>query len=109
VPAARAVVFPTGSGTARDKDNLRGRVLVPVVKLANELLRRRGQRLLSERLTPHKLRHTTASIHAALGTNPVSAKRQMGHTRYEFTLSAYSHELASDPRQRERLIKLINR
>jgi integrase len=55
-------VFATASGKARDKDILRNRVLAPVTRRADELLAERGQPPLPRGLTPHKLRHTFASV-----------------------------------------------
>lgn len=100
--------FPTGTGGIRDKDNVRNRVLEPVLKAADELLISRGRSPLPEGLSPHKLRHAFASILAALGTDPVTSKRQIGHTRYEFTLEVYTHDMASDPIPRARLRELVN-
>ena len=101
-------VFPTGTGGIRDKDNVRNRVVEPVLKAADELLISRGRSPLPEGLSPHKLRHAFASILAALGTDPVTSKRQIGHTRYEFTLEVYTHDMASDLTQRARLRELVN-
>jgi integrase len=40
--APEAPVFPTSTGGKRDKDNLRNRVLAPVVSRADELLQQQG-------------------------------------------------------------------
>jgi integrase len=55
------LVFPTSTGSRRDKDNVRERVIRPVVNHADELLARRGHQPLAAGVTAHKLRHTFAS------------------------------------------------
>ncbi len=53
------LVFPTSSGSRRDKDNARERVVRPVVKRADELLAERGHEPLPAGVTVHELRHTS--------------------------------------------------
>jgi integrase len=64
------LVFPTSSGSRRDKDNARERVIRPVVAAAEELLAARGQPPLPAGVTAHKLRHTFASILYVRGEDP---------------------------------------
>jgi integrase len=73
-------VFPTDKGTMRDKDNLRNRVLAPTIDRADKLLAERDQPPLPAGLTPHKLRHTFASVLVALGEDPASVMAALGHT-----------------------------
>jgi integrase len=63
-------VFATPSGRARDKDNVRNRILRPTVKRANEPLEEDDQAPLPDGLTPHSFRRTFASILVALGDDP---------------------------------------
>jgi integrase len=63
-------VFPTSSGSRRDKDNARERVIRPVVAHAEELLAQRGREPLPAGVTAHKLRHTFASILFVRGEDP---------------------------------------
>ncbi len=56
------LVFPTWSGSRRDKDNARERVIRPVVAHADALLARRRRERLPAGVTAHKLGHTFASI-----------------------------------------------
>nr|WP_281381604.1 tyrosine-type recombinase/integrase [Conexibacter arvalis] len=42
-------------------------------------------------MTPHKLRHTYASILVACGTDPATVMAQLGHTDPHFTLRTYVH------------------
>jgi len=64
------LAFATGTGGRRDRSNLRERVLAEVFERADKLLRERAEPPLPKGLSPHKLRHTFASIPVALGTDP---------------------------------------
>jgi len=64
------LLFPTARGGRRDEDNINKRVLKPVLERADELLADRSQHPLPRGVTPHKLRHTFASILIALGRDP---------------------------------------
>lgn len=101
-------VFPTATGGRRDKDNLRNRVLAPVFERANELLEERGRVPLPKGLTPHKLRHTFASVLIACGVDPISVMKQLGHTDPAFTLRTYAHMMSREPGERARLKALVN-
>ncbi len=56
---------------------------------------------------PHKLRHAFASILVALGEDPISVMRQIGHTDPNFTLRVYTHMMGRDSQERERLRALV--
>jgi integrase len=86
-------LFPTATGGPRDKDNVGKRVLAPVIERADELLAERGQHPLPAGITPHKLRHTFASILVALGRDPSYVMQQLGHTDPSFTLRVYAHAM----------------
>jgi integrase len=101
-------VFPTGTGGTRDKDNLRNRILPPAIERADQLLHKRGQTPLPTGLTPHKLRHTFASILVACGEDPASVMAQLGHTDPKFTLRVYTHLMRRDPAERKRLMTLVS-
>ena len=102
------LVFPTGTGGLRDKDNLRNRILAAAVRRADQLLAQRGQAPLPKGVTPHKLRHTFASILVACGEDPASVMAQLGHTDPKFTLRVYTHVMRRDPAERRRLKDLVN-
>ncbi|HEX4669293.1 MAG TPA: tyrosine-type recombinase/integrase [Solirubrobacterales bacterium] len=102
------LVFPTATGGRRDKDNIRERVLAKVVERANELLGERGRVPLPKGLTPHKLRHTFASVLIACGEDPISVMKQLGHSDPAFTLRVYSHMMSREPGERSRLKALVN-
>lgn len=100
-------VFPTGTGGHRDKDNLRNRILASAVKRADELLEQHGQTPLPHGVTPHKLRHTFASILIATGEDPASVMAQLGHTDPKFTLRVYTHIMRRGTAERARLKALV--
>ena len=102
------LVFPTATGGRRDKDNLRDRVLAPVFERANEILVERGRVPLPKGLTPHKLRHTFASVLIACGEDPVTVMKQLGHSDPAFTLRVYAHMMSREPGERARLKALVN-
>ena len=101
-------VFVTTSGRPRDRYNLRQHVVLPVVALADDLLIARGENPLPEGLSPHKLRHSFASLLVALGNDPSYVMGQLGHTDPAFTLRVYSHMMRREEGARERLKALVN-
>jgi integrase len=107
-PGARELVFTTSRGGPRTKDNVRLRILRPVLARAEELLDARGHASMPPGLTPHSLRHTFISLLFAIGEDPVSVMRQLGHTDPAFTLRAYAHSMSRDADERERLRALTD-
>ena len=105
--APNTLVFPTSSGSRRDKDNARERVIRPVVAAAEELLTSRGQPPLPSGVTAHKLRHTFASILYVRGEDPAYVMAQLGHTDAGFTLRVYAHAMRRDEGDKERLKALV--
>jgi integrase len=95
------------SGSARDRHNLRQRVVAPVVARAERLLAERGGRPLPSGITPHKLRHTFASVLFAMGKDPVCVMEQLGHADPAFTLCVYAHMMRRGPEERGRLKALV--
>ncbi|MBS1885643.1 MAG: tyrosine-type recombinase/integrase [Actinobacteria bacterium] len=103
------LVFPTGTGGRRTKDNLRQRVLDPsLFERADEMLVDRGHVPLPVGVTAHKLRHTFASVMVAIGEDPVSVQKALGHTTPTFTLAVYTHLMRRDKAERDRLKALVN-
>ncbi len=105
--SADALVFPTLGGRPRDANNVRERVLRPVLRHANANLERRALSPLPVGVTCHKLRHTFASILVALGEDPRYVMGQLGHTDPAFTLRLYTHAMRRDDGERERLRALV--
>ena len=79
----------------------------PVVAHANRLVEERGLQPLPLGITPHKLRHTFASILVAIGKDPTYVMQQLGHTDPAFTLRVYSHTMRRSEEERERLKALV--
>lgn len=108
-PDAGDLVFPTRRGSPFNPSNIRNRVLAPAVALANEHLAAADDVPLSDRLTPHKLRHTFASVLVALGEDPGSVMDQLGHTDPAFTLRVYRHGMRRDAAAKQALRRLVGR
>ena len=101
-----ARVFPTASGGPMNPSNIRNRILTPAVERANERLEAGGSTPLPDGLSPHKLRHTFASVLVALGTDAGAVMDQLGHKSAGFTFSTYRHGMRRDERSRLQLAEL---
>jgi integrase len=66
------------------------RRLKTAIGRGNTKLAELGIEPISERVTPHSLRRTYASIRAALRDDPVYIAEQMGHKDARFTLTVYT-------------------
>jgi integrase len=64
--------------------------LKTAIRDANKHLAKEGIDAIPERVTPHSLRRTYASIRAALKDDPLYVSEQMGHRDVRFTLNVYS-------------------
>jgi integrase len=82
---ATDLLFTSKGGGPLDPDNLRRRMLKPLVEEAGAPWARF-----------HTFRHTFASIHLSEGTNLVALSRALGHHSPSFTLSRYTHLLPGD-------------
>ena len=100
-------VLVTSTGKPRSRHNLRQDVVEAVVAHANRLVDERGLQPLPLEITPHKLRHTFASILVAIGKDPTYVMQQLGHTDPAFTLRVYSHMMRRSAEERERLRGLV--
>ncbi len=80
-----ALAFPNESGITLDPNNLRRRVLKPLVEEVN-----------APWAGFHTFRHTFASIHLSQGTNLLQLSRALGHHSPAFTLTRYTHLLPGD-------------
>jgi integrase len=63
--------------------------LKPTIRRANERLGALGIEPISERVTPHSLRRTYASLRAALRDDPVYIAEMLGHSDPAFTFRVY--------------------
>ncbi|HEX2703766.1 MAG TPA: site-specific integrase [Solirubrobacteraceae bacterium] len=100
-------VFPTLAGERQGPSNIRRRVLARAVEEADKQLIKDGHVPLPEGLTPHKLRHTFASLLVALGVDPGAVMDQLGHTDPTFTLRVYRHGMRRDEVSRKALRELV--
>lgn len=99
-------VLITATGRARDRYNLAD-VVATVVRRADELQAQRGGQPLPVGITPHKLRHTFASILVAIKKDPNYVMNQLGHTDAGFTLRVYSHIVRRSEVERKKLKALV--
>ena len=100
-------VLVTSAGRPRSRDNLRKDVVEAAVSQANRLVAERGLQPLPLGITPHKLRHTFASILVAIGRDPTYVMQQLGHTDPAFTLRVYAHVMRRSDEEREELKALV--
>jgi len=80
-----ALAFVNEAGGPIDPNNLRRRVLKPLV-----------QEVGAPWAGFHTFRHTFASLHLSNGTNIVQLSRVLGHHSPAFTLSRYTHMLPGE-------------
>jgi integrase len=100
-------VFVTSTGKPRSRHNLRQDVVDAVVARAHRLVEERGLQPFPLGISPHKLRHTFASILVAIGRDPTYVMQQLGHTDPAFTLRVYAHMMRRSEEERERLKALV--
>ncbi len=70
--------------------NIRHGLSYTAIKRANERLEQLGIERISQRVTPHSLRRTYASIRAAGGDDPVCIAEQLGHADIRVTTRYYT-------------------
>ena len=80
--------FGTSSGSRRDPDRFRDRILARSVERANTNRKALGLAELPA-ITPHSLRRTWATFAAMIGRDPKWIASQIGHTSPSFTFSVY--------------------
>jgi integrase len=104
-------IWASAAGTKRDRNNVRNRLLAPVLELAADLLEERGQRPLPARVdadgnpigirvTPHMFRRTAMTYWAWADRNQRWAMGQAGHKSAKMTLEAYQQTFPRDPHAR---------
>lgn len=91
-------VFIGRRGTRQTSDNV-GRRLKSAIKTANVELEAKGIAPISERVSPHSLRRTYASLRFACGDDPVYVAEQGGWADPSFPIKVYAKAV----RRRERL------
>lgn len=91
-------VFMGRRGTRQTSDNV-ARRLKSAIKKANPVLEEAGIASISERVSPHSLRRTYASLRYASGDDPVYVAEQGGWADPSFPIKVYAKAV----RRRERL------
>jgi integrase len=102
-----ALVFPTTRSSPQTATNVRRRVLAKAVEKGDVRLMKEGKTPLPERLTPHSLRRTFASLLFALGRTAPEVMDQLGHTDPNLTLRIYARAMRRDEGENERLRRLV--
>ena len=108
-------IWASAAGTKRDRNNVRNRLLAPVLELAADLLEERGQRPLPARVdaegnptgvrvTPHVFRRTAMTYWAWADRNQRWAMGQAGHKSAKMTLEAYQQTFPRDPDARAQVV-----
>jgi len=95
--------FATTKGRPQTDTNVRKRVLAKAVELADERLAAEEKAPLPERLTPHSLRRTYASVLFALGRTAPEVMEQLGHADPKLTLRIYARAMRRATDESERL------
>ncbi len=86
-------VFPTSAGRRQSTDNLRSRVIGTSVERASKNFVARGLPPLPDKITPHSLRRTFASVLYAIGEDPGVVMDEMGHTDPALALRVYRQSM----------------
>jgi integrase len=102
-----ALVFGTAIGTRQTATNVRRRMLAKAAALADKQLAKDDAEPLPNRLTPHSLRRTFASLLFAIGETPPYVMAQMGHTTANLTLAIYARQMDRRDGEPERLRALV--
>ncbi len=83
-------VFPTSSGAAHSRSNIRNRILKRALPGANKRLQAAGHAPIDPQVTLHALRRTYISLLLEGGTNPRVVMEQAGHSSPALTLRVYA-------------------
>jgi integrase len=100
--AMESPAFPTGTGGRRTKDNVRARVVVPVLKRGNELRAQRDEPPILAHVTPHTFRRTYITYMLAAGFDVPYVQAQVGHRDPAVTLAVYAQVIRRPDRDRLR-------
>jgi integrase len=92
--------FPTRSGSRRDKDNIRNRVVAPALRRANLEREAAGLPAIGVAVTPHTLRRTYISLLLSAGAEVPYVQAQVGHRDPKITLEVYAQVLKRRDRSR---------
>jgi integrase len=96
---ADAPAFPTRTGNRRDKDNVRLRVIAPVVARANELRATQDRPSIRSHVTPHTFRRTYITYMIAAGYDLPYVQAQVSHDHPNITLAIYAQVMRRADRE----------
>jgi integrase len=82
--------FPTRTGGRRDKDNIRSRVVAPILDRANAQRQAADLPPIGIAVTPHTLRRTYISLMLSAGAEVPYVQAQVGHADPKITLEIYA-------------------
>jgi integrase len=85
-----APAFRTRTGNRRNKDNVRLRVITPVVSRANEIRAAEDRPPIRAHVTPHTFRRTYITYMIAAGYDLPYVQAQVGHADPAVTLAIYA-------------------
>jgi integrase len=97
-----APAFPTRTGNRRSKDNVRLRIVDPVVAHANEIRASRKQPPIHVHVTPHTFRRTYITYMLAAGHDIPYVQSQVGHLDPTVTLAVYAQLIRRPDREQLR-------
>ncbi|MBI4898743.1 MAG: tyrosine-type recombinase/integrase [Actinobacteria bacterium] len=106
--APDAYLFGTRTGARESESNVRSRVVAESVKGANAILAADNRAQINDRITPHSLRRTFASILVSIGEDPVYVMGQLGHSDPAFTLRVYAQLMNDRSGERDRIRAVVN-
>jgi integrase len=102
-----AYVFPTRTGRRQYESKVRTGTLGGAVKRANTNLDKAGLPPLPDKLTPHSMRRTFASLLYALGEAPPVVMVEMGHTNPALALRVYAQAMRRGEDEKGQLCALV--
>jgi integrase len=100
-------VFATRTGRRSSRENIRSRVLLTAIERANTNLAKQRLPPLPEKLKPHSLRRTFASILYVLGEDPGVVMDEMGHADPALALHVYRQAMRRGEEEKEALRRLV--
>ena len=104
--AQRRALRATARGGRQSSTNIRKRVVDRATDRANGSLLSVGSSPMPERLTPHSMRRTCASLLFALGWTAPEVMEHLGHTDPRLTLRIYARAMKHGDAEREQLLRL---
>ena len=97
-----APLFPTRTGSRRDRNGVLQHVLAPAVRRANELRAEHDEPPIHTHVTPHTLRRTYITFLIAAGLDLPYVQAQVGHVDPTTTLRVYAQVMARRDRDQLR-------